>query len=281
MVRAVPHASCAARQGKQRLATALFDAHLCVAEYLLYGPVPYDEVIDEAEDLRRRATRAGALRGVAFATALIGEAALLMGDLDAPSASWSRRSTCTATSTRRPGRRTACSGSPRSGSPRATATRRARLLEQALPLARWSVIARHLLQRIYGTMITAAGDPEAARAVVDRAEATLGSSDRCIFCAVMLAVPAAIACADVGDLEEAGVTCGRPRSPPAMWEGAAWPAALLEARAHLASAEGRHDEAVSLTAQAAPMFRAAGHLLDARRCEEAPASVRPVGPARC
>ena len=40
-------------RGKQRLATALFDAHLCVAEYLLYGPVPYQEVIEESEDLLR------------------------------------------------------------------------------------------------------------------------------------------------------------------------------------------------------------------------------------
>ena len=69
-------------QGKQQIVTALFDAHLCVAEYLLYGPVPYAEVIEETEDLRRRAAHAGALRGVAFATALIGEAALLAGDLD-------------------------------------------------------------------------------------------------------------------------------------------------------------------------------------------------------
>ena len=44
--------------------------------------MPYAEVIAETEDLRRRAAQAGALRGVAFATALIGEAALLMGDLD-------------------------------------------------------------------------------------------------------------------------------------------------------------------------------------------------------
>ena len=69
-------------RGKETLAVAVFDAHLCVAEYLLYGPVPYAEVIAEAQELRRRATQAGALRGVAFATALIGEAALLMGDLD-------------------------------------------------------------------------------------------------------------------------------------------------------------------------------------------------------
>ena len=52
-------------RGKQRLATALFDAHLCVAEYLLYGPVPYDEVIEEAEELLRHSDRIGALRGTA------------------------------------------------------------------------------------------------------------------------------------------------------------------------------------------------------------------------
>ena len=27
------------------LANAVFDGHLCVAEYLLYGPVPYSEVL--------------------------------------------------------------------------------------------------------------------------------------------------------------------------------------------------------------------------------------------
>ena len=69
-------------QGHDRLAGALFDAHLCVAENLLYGREPYPEIIAEAEQLRLRARQAGALRGVAFATALIGEAALMMGDVD-------------------------------------------------------------------------------------------------------------------------------------------------------------------------------------------------------
>ena len=63
-------------QGHERLAGALFDAHLCVAENLLYGREPYPEIIAESEELRLRASQAGALRGVAFATALIGEAAL-------------------------------------------------------------------------------------------------------------------------------------------------------------------------------------------------------------
>jgi len=68
-------------QGHERLAGAVFDAHLCVAENLLYGLEPYPEIIAEAEQLRVRARQTGALRGVAFATALVGEASLMMGDL--------------------------------------------------------------------------------------------------------------------------------------------------------------------------------------------------------
>jgi ATP/maltotriose-dependent transcriptional regulator MalT len=105
---------------------------------------PYDEVIRDAEDLLRRATQMGALRGIAFATALIGEAALLMGDLtraerelaeavdlhrdiDAPAGE--------ALSLQRLAEVRLAQGD-RSGSQR--------LLERALPLARWSVIGSHL-----------------------------------------------------------------------------------------------------------------------------------------
>ena len=77
------------------------------------------------------------------------------------------------------------------------------LLDEALLLARWSTIGMHLLQRIFGTLIVSAPDPASARAMVDRAEATLGEPDQCWFCTVMLAVPAATACARVGDLDDA------------------------------------------------------------------------------
>ena len=54
------------------LANAVFDGHLCVAEYLLYGPVPYSEVLALADSFRATATHAGALRAVAFAATLGG-----------------------------------------------------------------------------------------------------------------------------------------------------------------------------------------------------------------
>jgi len=82
-------------QGKQRMAAALFDAHLCVAEYMLYGRVSYADVIADGEELRRPAAQTGALRRVAFATALIGEAALCPVTSSGPSGSCWTRWTCT------------------------------------------------------------------------------------------------------------------------------------------------------------------------------------------
>lgn len=264
-------------QGKERLAVALFDAHLCVAEYLLYGPVPYADVIEQAEDLRARATRAGALRGVAFATALIGEAALLSGDLDR-----AERELLEAVDLH--GEIDASAGEAHSLQ-RLAEVRLARgdreaareLLDRALPLARWSEIGLHLLQRIYGTMIAAAPDPVAARAVVDLAEATLGDPDRCTFCDVMLAVPATIACADVGDVADAERHLRTATVSAQRWAGSAWRAAALEAEAHVAVASGRAAEAVELAERAAVLFESAGHPRDAERCRTGLVAV-PIAP---
>jgi DNA-binding SARP family transcriptional activator/tetratricopeptide (TPR) repeat protein len=249
------------------IANAVFDGYLCPAEYLLYGPTPYREVIDMARGLRTTAQRSGALRAVAFAGALIGEAALLSGNLE-PAASELAE---------------ACDLHHDLGSAAGEAHCLQRLaevrvaegdlaaaralLDQALPLARWSMISMHLLQRIYGTMIVAAPDPTRARAVVDRAESTIGLDDTCLFCSVMLAVPATIACALSGDLVHARHHLALAEQSAKLWQGTAWEAALIEARAHLAAAE--HDGcARALFDEAADRFDRAGHPLDTARCRQ-------------
>ena len=55
----------------------------------------------------------------------------------------------------------------------------------------------------------------------------------------MLAVPASIACAAVDDLAGARRHLAVAEASAARWDGSAWDAAVLEARAHLARAEGR------------------------------------------
>jgi DNA-binding SARP family transcriptional activator/tetratricopeptide (TPR) repeat protein len=267
-------------QGRAGLATALFDAHLCVAEYLLYGPVPYTEVIEQAEGLRRRASHFGALRGVAFATALIGEAAFLMGDLDLAERELREAVDLHREADAPAGEAHSLQRLAEVRLARGDRGEAERFLQRALPLARWSVIGMHLLQRIYGTMIAAASDPWSARAVVDQAAATMGETDECPFCAVMLEVPATIACADVEDLAAARRHLAAAEESAARWEGSAWGAAVLEARAHVARAEGRQGDFEAMVGEAARLFAAAGHPLDADRCRgaigaaQAPAAAR-------
>ncbi len=265
-------------RGKQRLATGLFDAHLCVAEYLLYGPVPYQEVIEESQQLLRHSAQAGALRGVAFARALIGEASLLMGDLDR-----AERELVEAVDLHRDV--DAPAGEAHSLQ-RLAEVRLAqgdwkearRLLERALPLARWSVIAKHLLQRIYGTMILAAPDADSARALVDQAEATLGTADACSFCVVMLAVPSAIACADVGDVDAARHYAAVAERSADRWPGTAWSAAVSEVKAHIAHAESRGRESAELLREAASGFERAGQPGDAARCVRTLEDLQAIAP---
>ena len=250
------------------LAVALFDAHLCVAEYVLYGPVPFPEVIEMARSLRDRAERFGALRGVAFATSLVGEAALLMGDLDLAEQELDRAVALHRDVAAPAGEANCLQRLAEVRLLQGDRSEAQRLLQRALPLARWSLIGSHLLQRIYGSMIAAAPDPVAARAVVDRAEATMGETDRCAFCDLMFAVPATIACADVGDVDGARRRLAEAEALAARWNVGAWTAAVMEARAHLVVAQRDLREGERLFESAAELFEAAGQPLDARRCRQ-------------
>jgi hypothetical protein len=101
---------------------------------------------------------------------------------------------------------------------------------------------------------------------VYRAEAVIGFADQCAFCSVMLAIPAAMACADVGDIKDAERHLQVAEKSAAMWEGTAWQAALLEARAHLSFAQGREQDSSRLLSQAAGLFEESSQPLDAARC---------------
>src|SRR4029453_16221640 len=191
------------RRRRPELAVGLFDSHLCVAEYLLYGPTPYEEVLALAAELRDSAERAGGLRAVAFAMALRGEAALLKGDLDLAETELHAAADLHHDLESPAGEAHSLQRLAEVHLARGDRAAANRLLQRALPLARWSSIGKHLPHRIYGCMITAAPEREAARAVIARAESALGKEDRCIFCSIMLEVPAAQACADVGEIDEA------------------------------------------------------------------------------
>ena len=251
------------------IANAIFDGYLCAAEYMLYGSTSYGEVIELARGLQATARRSGALRAEAFASALIGEAALLSGDLGLAAAELSQA---------RDLHREIGSAAGEAHSLQRLAEVRVaegdsaaamRLLQDALPLARGSILAKHLLHRIFGTMIVAATDTREARAIIDRAEATLGWDDSCNFCSIMFSVPASIACARAGDLPSAQRLLDLAESSAVIWQGTSWEAGIAEAQAAVAAASGDWTTARERMHSATEGYDRAGQPIDAERCRRA------------
>ncbi|HWC11806.1 MAG TPA: hypothetical protein VG455_11340 [Acidimicrobiales bacterium] len=142
-------------------------------------------------------------------------------------------------------------------------------LSSALMAARGSPVGtRHLLDRVHGTAIRAAPDPVAALAAVDEAtRAIRGPFETCPPCSVNLTVPAAIACADAGDLARATTYLSRSEQiAGAFYPRGGWQAALDEVRGHVALAHGEVETAGRLLTAAMDAFDQLGQRLDAARC---------------
>ena len=144
--------------GLPELAVAVFDGQLCVTQRLLYGSAPYPDVIAFADALGAEAERLGAARGRAFARTLRGEAELLSGDLEAADRDLAEASRLHRALGGSTGEAHALQRRAEVALQQGRRSDAADLLDQALEVARQSGVEFHLLDRIYGTSITAAAD---------------------------------------------------------------------------------------------------------------------------
>ncbi|MCW2601204.1 MAG: hypothetical protein JWM02_3033 [Frankiales bacterium] len=253
------------------VAVTVFDGQLCVAERLLYGGQPYPEVLAFTDALEAEADRLGAARGKAFAVTFRGEALLLTGQLDRARADLERGVLLH--------REIGANGGEALALERLAAhalavrdhDRANALLDEALDVARESGLGFHLFDRIYGTRITAARDPQAAMVAVEEAEAAVhGAMETCPGCRINLAVPAALAAAGVGAVDRAlAYESAAEQLTTILMRLPGWYAAVDEVRGHRAQAAGDAQSARRHLAEAAAGFRAVGHPLDAERCERA------------
>jgi tetratricopeptide (TPR) repeat protein len=253
------------------LAIRVFDGHLCATDRLLYGAMPYPELIAFADSLASEGERLGARRGHAFAVTLRGQAALLSGRLDQADddlAAGAREHRLIAAPA---GEAIALQRRAEVALYRGRLGDAGALLTQALAAARDSNLPHHLLDRIYGAMIAAAADPASALAAVEEAESAFhGPAETCPACRIGLVVPAAIATARAGDLDRAARYA---QSAELLANGVllqpAWYAAVHEVKGHLARAGGDAETARDLFREAAAGFRDSGQPLDEERCRSA------------
>lgn len=251
-----------------QLAVRVFDGHLCITQRFLYGSRPYAEVIAFADALAAEAQRLGAARGHAFAVTLRGEAKLLSGQLDAAEADLVTGGRLHRDFGGATGEALALQRRAELAMYRGRPDLARGLLDEALDVARQSDVGFHLLDRIYGTRIAVAPDPDHALGVLEEAEAAVrGPLETCPGCRITFAIPATIAAARAREMD---LAASHQRLSEylanVVMKLPAWHAALHEARAHIALASGDSEAAQRGFSAAAQGFGGAGQPLDAARC---------------
>jgi DNA-binding SARP family transcriptional activator len=251
------------------LAGRVFDAHLCVTEYVLTAGDPYDRVAAFAKRLRAQAHQAGARRGEAFAVTVLGETELFTDNLEAARAHLVEAA--------RLSREVGAVGGESLARLRLgeallhlgdRAGARAQL-EEALELAHISPLAQHLLFLAYGVLLQVPDESAEALSLIESAETLFDPRWICGFCPTGYHVAAATVCARAGELERAREFLERAEHGAEAWLGGPWPSAVAEARAGLLLAEGDRGAAADALRRAAEGYAAAGQLLNERRTREA------------
>ena len=260
------------------LALRVFDGHLCITQRFLYGARPYADVIAFANALSTEAKRLGAARGHAFGITLRGEAEWLSGDLVSARLSLREGARLHRLIGGAVGEALSLQRLAELALYEGQKTEARALVDEALDLARQTDIGFHLLDRIYGTRIALhADDPAAALHVMQDAAASVrGPLETCPGCRITFAVPAAIAAARAGEVDQAEQhekQCAY--LADVVMRLPAWYASHDEVRGHIAACKGAAaSETTAHFAAAATRFRSAGHPVDAARCERLSAQAR-------
>jgi DNA-binding SARP family transcriptional activator len=249
-----------------QLASFMFDAHACLAEFSLCGPKGHEQFADLASELSSAAQHYRCVQGEAICELLSGEIALFSGRLDQART----RLTSALQLYEQAG---ATSGQVLSmqrlaelalaGGDRAWATQ---LLHTALPIAHATWLEPHLVVRTYALLVeTSEGAKEAVRQV-QTAGRELEDTNICPPCSLGYLVAAAKAFARAGALQQSQRRLDKAERIAGMWPGGAAHAAVWETRAVLRQAHGDFERARAFWHEAADRFAEVGRPLDRDRC---------------
>ena len=248
------------------LASFVFDAHTCLAEYSLIGPLGHEQFNGLAGQLAATAREHHSVHGSAIGELLSGEIALLSGRLDDAA----NRLEAALKLHREAG---ASSGEVltlqrlaelalASGDRRLADT----LLDAALPMAGESWLEPHLVVRTHGLLVDAAEDPVDAAARTETADRHLDGSNICPPCSLGFHIAAAKALAGSGALQASRRRLEQAERISGLWPGGAAHAAVWEARAVVRRAHGDGERARAFWQEAADRYAEVGRPVDRDRC---------------
>jgi DNA-binding SARP family transcriptional activator len=250
------------------IASFVFDSHLCLAEFCLYGATAYEEIIEYARELLDVAEEARSVHGRALAELLLGEADVFFDHLDAAEEHLAAAVQLHEEARAPSGQAIAIQRLAEIATARGQRWQADRLLRRGLRLAEPNRLAPHLLVRMHGGLVDSAADIATAIERVEAADAALAGANVCAPCSMGFRLGAAMALARAGRLDQARRRLDEAERLAGMWPGGAWHAAVWEARGVVRRAEGDGDQAAALFKEAAERFAEVGRPREEARCRK-------------
>jgi tetratricopeptide (TPR) repeat protein len=247
----------------------LFDAHICLGEYHLYGDSSFDAVAAYADRAIERAARVGARRAEALGWLLRGETLLTRGQWAAAAPCFERSLELQRAIGSTAGQVFALQRLAELCAYRGDHAAADGHLTEAFCFTVDPPMAHHVWTRVYATSAFNAlerGDPGAAAREIDAAAAAGERFGGCVVCGALLdpvAVETFLALGDIGRAERHAQGAER---TAAHWESGAWQAMAGMARAGVERARGDHAAASERFLTAAAAFERLGQPFDAARC---------------
>jgi DNA-binding SARP family transcriptional activator len=219
------------------LAPFVFDSNLCFTEFCLYLPDGTREMAAFASELSEAAAGAASTRAAALAALVQGETELLEGRVSEAEDTLRRAADLHRASATNSGEAVSLERLAEASTARGQRWKARRLLQSAMRLVEDDPLGSHVLVKIHGAMVEAAGTAAEAASLAREGEQALSNREVCEQCSMSFRMAAANAYTRAGDLTSARRHLEEAARVSEMWQGGPWPAAVRDARHDLERAE--------------------------------------------
>ena len=262
--------------GSELDVTEVFDIHLCLWEYRLYGDHNYDEVKQAVTATLTQARRMGAARAVALCHCFDGALEFQSGHWVSAEASLRAAILLYRQIGAAFGESLSCQRLGALLTAKGKIDEGLAILQEGLAAAERAVLRAHCLTRVNASLVRnrlAAGDLMAADQALTLGLAMSERHGNCSTCYALL-LPAAISLRVAqGDLAEAVRFCRQLDQAAAKYASQMWVAMARQAYGELGAAQGELEDALNAYAEALTGFRSAGNEYEAARCLAALAAI--------
>ncbi|MDE1993649.1 MAG: hypothetical protein KGI75_14185 [Rhizobiaceae bacterium] len=244
---------------------AVFDGHLCLAEFCLCDARGHGLIAESANELRAVADEEKSVAGRGLACLILGEIARCAGNLDEAERLLIEAERLHVEAKAVSGRVLVLERLAEIALARGQKWRAGRFIQKAFADAQASWLSSHLLLRLQALAVRSATSREKLTEAILTGDRLL-TPGACQPCSMGLRTASAIALARSGQLDQVDRRLNEAERIAGMWQGGPWAAALWEARGVQRQAQTNKIRAVAAFAEAAARYEELGRPLDQERC---------------